>query len=108
MNYQEKQEYLQQISFLDMDFNRIPGMLGSHLQKNHEKKGWTQTMIAELMGKERSHINKAERNTSDMGITMLFMFYVVNDLDMNHMMNEFFEELLKADRVLKKKKKTTR
>jgi hypothetical protein len=103
MTFEEKQELLQKMDFYDLDFSRVPEMLGEHLKQAHAKNHWSQTQVAALMGKNRSHINKAHRNTSNTPIIELTKHYIVSDLDMNMMMAAIVEDLLKAPRLLNKK-----
>ena len=104
MNYKQKEKQLLQMDFQDLDFDKLPQLLGAYLRKTHGDKSWSQEMVGQLMGKPRSHINKAELNTSNMGLILLFQFYVVDDLNLNKMMKEFLEDLKKSPRVFQKPK----
>jgi hypothetical protein len=102
MTFDEKQALLQKIDFYDLDFKLVPALLGEYLKQIHDNHDWDQPQVALLMGKNRSHVNKAYRNTPNMPFTEIVKHYIVSDIDMNDMMGVILTALLKAPRVLKK------
>ena len=85
-----------------MDFDLAKKVLGEVLCEILSQKGWSPTQVAELLGKNRSHVCKAKNNTPDMGFDQLVMYYIVLDIDMNQLMQRVYARIDKAPRKLKK------